>query len=155
NGVGVARIGLFAEQAAGAGIIARPVRPPGLDTGRQTSWSQLRNSGNVFAPPPGHPDSPVTIHGTLESDLTVSLVVRGPGRLTATANGRPIPFNCHTDPGNLLGCSPGGPLGWTVTTDSYGPLARVDYALENLSGLSPGTPITITVTPTGFAGDDW
>ena len=154
NGIGEATIGIFEETPVAVGG-PRPLRPASLDTAPRTSWAQLRDTGNVFAPRPGQDNSPVTIRGSLESDLLVSLIVRGPGTLTATANGQALHFECLKDVDDILGCRAGGHLGWVVTASGYGEPAHVYFDLEDLPGVRPGMPLTITVTPSGFAGDDW
>jgi hypothetical protein len=156
NGIGEATIGIFEETPVAVGG-PRPQRPATLETAARTSWAQLRDNGNgnVFAPRLGQYNSPVTIRGPLESDLLVSLIVRGPGTLTATANGQALHFQCFTDVDDILGCRAGGHLGWVVTASGYGAPAHVYFDLEDLPGVRPSTPLTITVTPSGFSGDDW
>jgi hypothetical protein len=155
NAVGTARIALY-EQQPSSTATAAPEPPPHLDSDPRTSWSSVSEAGPVFGPPrPSSANRPLTITGRYEPGLMVSLVVRGPGTLVATANGHPLVFSCQEDADDILGCPADGVLGRRVQPWGYGALAHVYFAFENLAGLGPGSPITITVQPSGFTGDDW
>lgn len=161
SGAGV----LTVESRSSYGVTARiaiyvragaPVRPPELDTNPRSAWSGFPGFHAAFGPDPASPNSPVTVRGTYEKDLLVTLVVRGVGALRATANGRPLTFECNTDPDGLVG-GVGCPDAEVVRATDYGAAAQVYDSLDILTtqGLRTGDPVTITVTPSGFSGDDW
>lgn len=157
NAVGTARIAIYVRAG-------EPVRPPELDTNPHSAWSSF-DLNRAFAPSPGKPNSAVTVSGTYENDLLVTLVVRGVGTLRATANGRLLTFECNSDPDNILeatvvsnwsaACLKGDVE--VLSATDYGAPAQVYDSLDILTstGLRPGDPVTITVTASGFSGDDW
>jgi hypothetical protein len=157
NAVGTARIALYVR----AGEAVRPLE---LDSNPRSAWSGFPLH-TAFGPTPASPDSPVTVRGTYEKDLLVTLVVRGAGTLRATANGRPLTFECYSDADHILaasdvsywtaGCAHGDVE--VVRATEYGAPAQVYDSLDVLltRGLRAGDPVTITVIPSGFSGDDW
>jgi hypothetical protein len=145
NAVGTARIAIYVRAGAS-------VRPPEMDADSRFAWTGSLVP-QVFGPPPTAPNSPLTVKGTTEKNLLVTLVVRGVGTLRVTANGRTLAFQCHNDPDNILGCAQTpGPFAVVHATD-YGPPAQVYFSLDNW--FRTGESVTVSVTPSGFSGDDW
>jgi len=143
-----ARIAIYVRAGAA-------VRPPELDTNPRSAWSTFGLT-HPFGPDPKAANSAVTVRGSYEKDLLVTLVVRGADTLRVTANGRPLTFECDTDPDDLVGGAPCGDVE-VVRATEYGAPAQVFDSLYILTsqGLRAGDPVTITVTPSGFSGDDW
>jgi hypothetical protein len=144
---GTARVAVY------VGTDAMPPRPP------EDALSTFAHSygGDLFEPAPGSPNSPLTVTGPAEQDLLVSLIARGPGRLRATVNGKPITFGCHSDPASLLlsdECRVDDSMAEVRTVD-YGPLAEVFSTLGPPGEYPVGQRLTLTVVPEGFVGDDW
>jgi hypothetical protein len=164
SGAGVLTIEARSSYSATARIAiyvraGEAVRPPELDTHPRSAWSSFPFHAG-FGPDPTAPNSPVTVRGTYEKDLLVTLVVRGAGSLRASANGLPLTFECYSDPDQVLEgsvpCTSHGDVDVVRATD-YGAPAQVYDSLDILTtrGLRPGGPVTVTVTPSGFSGDDW
>lgn len=155
NAVGTAKVAIYVR--AGAAI-----RPTELDTNPRSAWRSYPLV-TAFGPDPKAPNSRLTVRGTYEKNLLVTLVVRGTGALRVTANSRPLTFQCYTDPDIILEASnvsywkPGCGDVEVVRVTDYGAPAQVYDSLDILTshGLRPGDPLTITVTPSGFSGDDW
>lgn len=146
--IGTARIAVYARTGV-------PARPATVDT-------DLRTMFPVYAAPvvfPGAPNRPVTLTGRHEPNLLISLMVRGPGTLRVTANGRQVSLQCHSDPDDLVGCrdEPYPPPFATVEVTEFGAAAEIYWGPD--PGVGPqvavGEPLTITITPSGFVGDDW
>jgi hypothetical protein len=165
SGTGTLTVQALGRAAVGSARIAiyvragQAVRPPEMDTHPRTVWSSFPMF-HAFGPNPKAPNAPVTVKGTNEEHLLLTLVVRGVGTLRVTANGQVLSFGCDADADNIVGCA-GAPTPLpmkVVQATDYGTPAQVYFALDNLlstPGFKAGEPVTVTVTPSGFSGDDW
>lgn len=153
NASGTARIAVYA-------VTGQPRRPADMDTESMYAWTYgYLWRTTPFIPPPGRQNDALTISGRQEAGLRVKLVVRGPGTLRATVNGRIVNFECLLDYDGILACTDGTRPPFTdVAASDFGRPASVVFDPTDLapgSGGRVGDLLTITVTPSGFEGDDW